>query len=302
MNLLIDSFLQYMRLELNRASLTVDAYRRDLLQLLAFLRREAGSDDVDASLVTAADLRAWLIERSDSGDSAATLRRKVQAARAFFRRLQQQGLVNDNPAKAVELAKLPRRLPTFVRPATMDRLLDDDNADLATDVIAARDRLIVMMLYETGMRRAELITLRDAAVDTGHGTLRVRGKRDKDRIIPFGSELADAIDHYRTLRGKPGVDDAFFTRPDGQPLYPTLVYRIVTSQLQQGGVTGKRSPHVLRHSFATAMLDNGAAINSVKDLLGHASLAATQVYTHVTFSELKHNYQLAHPRALKQGD
>ena len=187
-----------------------------------------------------------------------------------------------------------------VRETSVDSLLDSD-IDM-DDFEQVRNRLIVMMLYETGMRRAELIGLRDANVDTGKMELKVHGKRDKDRIIPFGTELAQWIDSYRRLRDQQAVGcDSFFVRPTGEPLYPMLVYRVVKELLSQAGVSSKRSPHVLRHTFATAMLNNGASLNSVKELLGHESLATTQIYTHVTFSELKNNYKLAHPRALKKG-
>lgn len=296
MNVLIDNFLQYLKLELNRSSNTVEAYGRDLRELQSFLAGLSEDGHVEVSRVHQSDIRAWLLELSERGDGPRTLRRKVQSVRAFFKWLRRRRLVLDNPAAEVELAKLPRRLPTVVREATMNTLLDEPVATGDADDV--RDRLIVMMLYETGMRRAELITLLDKNVDTAAGTLKVRGKRDKDRIIPFGDELRDAIERYRELRPVP-QQGTFFTRADGEPLYPSLVYRVVNRSLAEAGVTGKRSPHVLRHSFATAMLNHGAGINSVKELLGHASLAATQVYTHVTFSELKHNYELAHPRALK---
>ena len=211
-----------------------------------------------------------------------------------------QGMASDSPAAAVELARIPKRLPQLVRTSSMDELLDQEIDE--TDFVQVRNRLIVMMLYETGMRRAELLDLLDRNVDTASGELKVHGKRDKDRIIPFGTELAQAIDSYRLLRDElvRGCEH-FFVKEDGNPLYPMLVYRIVHRALQEVGVTSKRSPHVLRHSFATAMLNDGAAINSVKELLGHESLATTQIYTHVTFSELKNNYKLAHPRALNKG-
>ena len=296
MNALIESFLQYMRLELNRAALTVEAYGRDLAQLEAFLRSQGDGTTVDVTLVTAADLRAWLIFLSEAGDGARTLRRKVQSARAFFKWLMRRGVVATNVAAEVELSKLPRRLPEMVRASTLDSVLDDELADDATET-EVRDRLIVMMLYETGIRRAELIGLQDSNVDTEAGIMKVRGKRDKDRYIPLGPELCEAIDRYRQTRT--ATAGTLFTRASGEPLYASLVYRVVTRTLGDAGVSGKRSPHVLRHTFATAMLDGGAGLNSVKELLGHSSLAATQVYTHVTFSELKHNYELAHPRALK---
>ena len=294
----IDNYLQFIRLEKNLSPHTVVAYRCDLEQWEQFLT--SGKEALDVKSVTTGDIRAWMLHLNKQGDSARTMRRKVQAVRSFYKWLMKQGMASDSPAAAVELARIPKRLPQLVRSSSMDDLLDQEIDE--TDFVQVRNRLIVMMLYETGMRRAELLDLLDRNVDTANGELKVHGKRDKDRIIPFGTELAQAIDSYRLLRDElvRGCEH-FFVKEDGNPLYPMLVYRIVHRALQEVGVTSKRSPHVLRHSFATAMLNDGAAINSVKELLGHESLATTQIYTHVTFSELKNNYKLAHPRALNKG-
>ena len=293
-----ERFLQYLCLELNHSRLTVDSYRRDLELLEDFLA--TGERPLDVASVTTSDVRAWLVQRSAQGDSPRTLRRRVQALRAFYKFLMRHGLATDNPAADVELARIPRRLPHTMRPQNMDALLDD-KVDM-TDFTAVRDRLMVMMLYDTGMRRAELIGLLDHNVDTDRGELKVHGKRDKDRIIPFGSELGQWIERYRQLRDMTaGAVDAFFVTASGRPVYPSLVYQVVHNALATVGGAGQYSPHVLRHTFASAMLADGAGLNSVKELLGHESLAATQVYTHVTLSELKHNYKLAHPRAIKKG-
>lgn len=295
---IIDKYLQYIKLELNLSEHTQVAYGNDLRQWEQFLT--GGGEQLDVASVTASDIRAWLLQLSGSGDSARTLRRKVQAVRSFYKWLMRNGTVVVNPASSVELARIPKRLPQLVREDSVDSLLDSKIDD--SDFEQVRNRLIVMMLYETGMRRAELIGLLDKNVDTAKGELKVHGKRDKDRIIPFGTELADWIEKYRSLRDDQALSsEHFFVRESGEPLYPMLVYRIVREALTEAGVTSKRSPHVLRHTFATAMLNDGAALNSVKELLGHESLATTQIYTHVTFSELKNNYKLAHPRALKKG-
>lgn len=295
MNKAIDNFLSYIRLELNQSRHTALAYRNDLELWSRHLEDHGIDDSAHATLAT---VRAWLVDRKNAGDSARTLRRRVQALRAFFKWLIASGQATDNPAAYVELARLPKRLPTVVRESNLDTLLDSD-IDTA-DTTAVRDRLIVMMLYETGMRRAELIGLLDNNVDTAKRQLKVRGKRDKERIIPFGDELANWISAYRRLRDSDdGTRGTFFARRDGQPLYPSLVYNAVHQALAAAGAHGKLSPHVLRHSFATAMLNGGANLGSVKDLLGHESLATTQIYTHITLSELKTNYKLAHPRAQK---
>ena len=296
----IEQFLQYERYELNRSVHTVKAYGNDLELFARSLAREV--ETMDWASVTPVDVRAWIVERASVGDCARTLRRRVQALRAFYRWLMRAGKVGDNPAAEVELARMPQRLPQFVREQNLDTLLDSHVDE--TDFEAVRDHLVVAMLYETGLRRAELIGLRDDAVDVTTGQLRVRGKRDKDRIVPFGTELGRWIAHYRALRdatvGSGHAGTLLVTR-SGKALYPSLVYRIVHDGLAMVGGSDRMSPHVLRHSFASAMLNHGAELNSVKELLGHESLAATQVYTHVTLSELKHNYELAHPRASKKG-
>lgn len=298
MNATVERFLQYLRHERNLSWRTVDLYRRDLAQWETFMT--AGGAALDLATVTTGDLRAWLIDRSSHGDCPGTLRHKVQALRALYRYLLRRGAVTANPAAQVELAKLPKPLPGFVREKTVDAVLDAE-IDM-TDFTQVRDRLIIMLLYETGIRLSELIGLQDGAVDVVKRELKVRGKRDKDRIVPFGEELGRWVEGYRALRSGIGAECGnLLVTAKGRPLYPSLVYHVVHDSLAQAGGSGKLSPHVLRHTFASVMLNHGAELNSVKELLGHENLAATQVYTHVTLSELQHNYELAHPRALKKG-
>ena len=298
MNATVERFLQYLRHERNLSWRTVDLYRRDLEQWEA--DTVTAEHPLDLVTVTAGDIRAWLIMRASRGDCPGTLRHKLQALRALYRYLLRRGVVQSNPASQVELAKLPKPLPKFVQEKTVDAVLDADID--REDFVQMRDHLIVMLLYETGIRQSELIGLQDAAVDTDKHQLKVRGKRDKDRIVPFGDELAECIGQYRALRARlrPQCGNLLVTSK-GKMLYPSLVYHVVHDSLALAGGSGKLSPHVLRHTFASVMLNNGAELNSVKELLGHESLAATQVYTHVTLSELQHNYELAHPRALKKG-
>ncbi len=299
MHTTIEQFMQYLSHELNYSPLTVAAYRNDLKQWCESLAKDEA--DVDLASVTVADIRLWMVQRADAGDSARTLRRKVQSVRALYRYLMKRGIVDENPAADVELARTPRPLPAHVRQQNMDELLNGEID--TTDFTAVRDRLVMMMLYETGMRRAELIGLLDANIDTHKGELRVHGKRDKDRVIPFGHELAQWITLYRSLRSEHGItDDEFFTRPSGGKLYPSLVYNIVHDNLASVGGSSKMSPHVLRHTFASVMLNSGAGLESVKEILGHESLATTQLYTHITFNQLKDNYKHAHPRAQKKGE
>lgn len=297
--MLIESFIKYIRYELNLSACTVLSYSNDLKQFKAFLTDD-GKREFDAVTVTASDIRAWVVQLVDKKDSARTVRRKLQALRAFYKYLLKRKLVESNPAQEVEVAKVPKRLPDCVRVENVDSMFDEE-VD-ASDFEAVRDRLILLMLYTTGIRRAELIELKDR--DVSASELKVHGKRNKDRLVPFGEELKFEIERYRKLKSETVGDLAgehFFVRRSGEPLYPSLVYRLVHERLSAAGGGSRFSPHVLRHTFASAMLNNGAGINSVKELLGHESLAATQVYTHITYSELKSNYEHAHPRALKKG-
>lgn len=299
--MLIEDFLKYIRYELNLSTCTVLSYKNDLNQMRMFFVG-SGSEAFDPVSITQNDIRAWIAKLAKDGDSGRTIRRKIQAARAFYKYLIKTGAASENPAKDVELAKVRKVLPKFVREENINSFLDGEVDE--ADFTAVRDRLMVMMLYETGMRRAELIGLRDEWVDASIGELKVLGKRDKERIVPFGAELASWIERYRQLRTEAvGIVNTgtFFVRLNGEPLYPMLVERVVKKALEEAGGSQKQSPHVLRHTFASGMLNGGADINSVKELLGHESLAATQVYTHITFRELKSNYELAHPRALKKG-
>lgn len=296
-----EAFLKYIRYELNLSACTVLSYKNDLSQLSDYLTGD-GKEEFDAASVTPSDIRAWIAHLSRKGLSSRSIRRKIQAVRAFYKYLILTGEVTENPAADVELAKVRKPLPVFVRAENINELIDEqiDNRDFEE----VRDKLIIMMLYETGIRRAELIGLKDNDVDDVKGELKVLGKRNKERIVPFGGELADWIGKYRSMRTQQvGIaqTESFFVRESGEPMYPMLVHRIVHMKLTQAGGSSRQSPHVLRHTFASAMLNGGADLNSVKELLGHESLAATQVYTHITFRELKSNYEHAHPRALKKG-
>lgn len=311
--MLTQSFLTYIRCELSLSVHTVLSYSVDLRQFREFVTgipqpksspgcdRPPVNDGFDPVTVTTSDIRQWLLTLAEHGVTPRTLRRKLTAISSFYAYLLRQGLVKTNPARDVEMAKTPKPLPVNLRPAEVNGIIEQD-LDAAREeggFTATRDSLILLMLYSTGMRRAELIGLTDASVDCARGELKVLGKRNKERIIPFGSELREAVESYRRKRDATtgGATRMFFVRPDGSPLYPMLVERIVKRALQGRAHAGRLSPHVLRHSFASDMLNNGADLVAVQQLLGHESLATTQVYTHITYRELKQNYQLAHPRA-----
>ena len=295
---MIDSFLTYIRCELNYSVHTVDAYKRDLYQWAEFATNSA-PENLHPESITTNDLRLWIASRSRQNDSPRTIRRKVQALRAFFRYMMKHKGMKVNPASELILAKTDKPLPVYVRQSETDSILDASlDLDNFTEV---RDRLIVMLIYETGLRCSEVQQLLDADIDTKKGELKVLGKRNKERIIPFGRELSEMIETYRHLRDdiKPAsLTKELLVRPNGEPLYRKLIYNVVHENLS-GATCQRKSPHVLRHSFATDMLNNGADLHSVQQLLGHQSLATTQVYTHITYRELKQNYQQAHPRATK---
>ena len=293
-----EAFIDYLRYELNYSEHTLGAYTSDLRQFMDYLHVERG-EDIDLGSLTANDIRSWLVELSKHGIKSRSVRRKLQTIRALFHWAMKRGDIQSNPASDIELAKFEQRLPIYVREEQMDFILDDEDVD-RTDFRQLRDYLIIEMLYETGMRQAELISLTDINANTDCYELKVTGKRRKQRIIPFGEGLCSTMREYRTLRNRQvGVTEHFFVRENGEPLYPKLVYNVVHQALECTGLD-KCSPHVLRHSFASAMLNHGAELNSVKELLGHTSLATTQIYTPISINEIKQNYNQAHPRAVKK--
>ncbi len=290
--MLVNRFLRYIRYEKNFSTHTVLSYKNDLSQFKAFFEQNHCAADLYA--VAGEDVREWVAVLVEQKMSPRSIARKLSSVRAFYRFLLVHDEVAVNPAKDVLVPKSRKGLPLYVRQDSMDELLDDFS--YGADFEGVRDRLIVAMLYETGMRRAELIALKD--IDVRARELKVIGKRNKQRIVPFGEELEQLIEEYRCARQENGLpaNDYFFLRKDGKPLYPQLVYRLVKQKLSQVCTLERRSPHVLRHTFASAMLNNGAGINSVKELLGHHSLASTEVYTHITIEELKRSYNQALPK------
>lgn len=317
--MLTDSFLTYLRCELNHSAYTVLSYKTDIGQFASFITG-GKPEEFRPELTEMADIRSWTLHLSRNGIQLRSIKRKISSLSALFRYLMRRGLMQKNPASEIPMAKNSRQLPTFIRQDEMADILTDcvpsgkstatddkKNGNIASSgdpFTDTRNSLIMLMFYSTGMRLSELITLKDANVDTRRGELKVLGKRNKERLIPFGRELAEAIDRYRNVRQAyitPAGDQRLFVRKNGEPLYPSLVQRLVRKALVGRTHASQLSPHTLRHSFATDMLNNGADLRSVQQLLGHESLQTTQVYTHVTRSELQHNYKLAHPRAQKQG-
>ncbi len=299
--MLVNAFLTYIRCELNLSVHTVSSYKRDIEQWREYATG-GKIDTFEPRDVTTNDLRVWVAQLSTDGISTRSIQRKIQALRAFYRYLNRYHDVNNNPAAELQLSRTKKELPVYIRPSETSAIFD--SAWDKDDFISTRDHLILLMFYSTGMRCSELETLTDINVDTHKCELKVLGKRNKERIIPFGNEMREIINQYRALRDDltGSTPTRFFTRPTGEPMYRKLIYNIVHRELTNAGVhSSRQSPHVLRHSFASDMLNNGADLNAVQQLLGHQSLATTQVYTHITYRELKLNYQHAHPRALKKG-
>ena len=293
---LIDSFLDYLRYERNYSPETVKAYGSDLLQFEAFLEGENGESKPLAE-AGSREIRSWMVMLLDGGYSSTSVNRKLSTLRSFFKYLLKQGVCQADPLRKVMGPKNKKRLPVFVKETDMDRLLDD--IDFGPGFKGCRDRAILETFYLTGMRLSELIGLKDEDVDFLASCFKVTGKRNKQRLIPFGEELKkDLLEYVRQRSDTVGAKtNAFFVRENGEQLYRSIVEDIVKRNLSKVVTVKKRSPHVLRHTFATLMLNHGAQLGSIKELLGHESLATTEVYTHTTFEELKKMYNQAHPRA-----
>ena len=292
---MIEQFLNYLRFERNSSPQTVLTYEEALREFESYLTfRDSGLSlrEADADLI-----REWMESLMDRGNNASTINKKLSALRSFFRFALKRKLVDRDPAHCITGPKKAKPLPQFVREGEMDRLLDDmEWGDNYKDV---RARTLLILLYETGIRRAEVIGLNDADVDLEACQLKVTGKRNKQRIVPFGEELATEIRKYMDVRNAHTTADcgAFFLNDRGTRITEALVGRIVKENLSKVTSLKKRSPHVLRHSFATAMLNNGAGLESIKNLLGHESVSTTEIYAHTTFEQLKRVYKEAHPRA-----
>ena len=290
----IDSFIGFLRVEKNYSQHTLRAYVNDLRSFQNFLAGVDGSFsfiDADVDLV-----RAWMAELVDAGAAPTSVSRKMSALRAFYDYLRSEGRVNHNPAVSLKNPKLRKKLPTFVKEEDMDCLLDE--VAFGSGYEACRDRMIIMCFYSTGMRLSELVGLDVVDVDMERSVIKVFGKRSKERIVPFGVEMKRELENYLELRSvQRSASGALFLSRSGGRVSHSSVYRMVREKLSAVTSVNKKSPHVLRHSFATAMLNNEAELGVVKELLGHKRLATTEVYTHLTFEELKRFYKKAHPRA-----
>ena len=294
--MMTEDFLNYLRYERNRSELTVRRYEQSLRDFEAYFKNREGQlswESVDSDII-----RDWMESLMDKGDMASTVNNCLSAVRSFFRFALSRGLVARDPAHNMKGPKKQKPLPQFVREDEMDRLIDQPEM-WGESYREFRARTIIIILYETGIRLSELLGLNDADVDMTACQLKVTGKRNKQRIVPFGHELATLLADYMRLRDEQTLkqEPALFLNDKGRRISKAQVERIVHEGLSKVTTMKKRSPHVLRHSFATAMLNNGAGLESVRKLLGHESVATTEIYTHTTFEQLKRVYENAHPRA-----
>lgn len=291
---MVDEFLDYLRYERCRSPKTIESYSVSIREFEDFfngLDNELSWQTVDEDVV-----RDWMEHLMDGGMEASSVGTRLAALRSLFRYALARHLVERDPTYRVEAPKCRKRLPTFVRESEMNRLIDD--LPWGESFLEVRDKAIIMTFYETGIRLSELIGLDDVDIDCDNRQLKVTGKGDKQRVVPYGEELAVTLSSYKACRDRE-VDrkcDALFVTSKGNRMKALDVRHRVKAKLSLVSTQKKLSPHVLRHSFATAMLNNGASIESVRKLLGHASASTTEVYTHTTFEQLRRVYKEAHPR------
>lgn len=288
----IQHFVNYIQSQKRMSAHTVKSYQTDLIQFNSFCLFIYNANQL--STITHLQIRSWVAHLMAEQINTRSINRKLSALKSFFRFAIKQGWVQNNPTEKLQAPKVAKKLPVYVEPKQMQKLLDEclDRGDEARE---KRNELIIQMLYQTGIRLAELIQLKLADIDYYKRQIKVLGKRNKERIVPITAELIELIKSYKESVNN--ADNTYlFTRNNGKPLYPKLVYEIVKQHLGLVTTLQKRSPHVLRHTFATHLLNNGADLNAIKELLGHANLSATQVYTHNSIARLKQVYKNKHPR------
>jgi integrase/recombinase XerC len=289
----IGNFIDYLEFEKRFSKHTLKAYRSDLHQFAVFLRTEEQIEKLEE--ISSMVIRSWLVRMMEEGIDPRSINRKITSLKTFFKYSMKSNWITINPMLKVVSPKVPKKLPVYIEAHKLDFLLD--STEFSSGFEGLRDRLILELFYGTGMRRAELLTLKMEDLDIHQKQLKVTGKRNKQRIIPLHDSLLSLFQDYLNERKSIlGNESLVFVTPQGKPLYPELVYRMVKKHLSKVSTQQKRSPHVLRHSFATEMLNQGADLNSIKEILGHANLSATQVYTHNSIEKLRNVYKKAHPR------
>lgn len=294
--MLLKSFITYLTHEKRYSSHTITSYQTDLDQFEQYIH---ATFEVNFTEVKHTHVRSYMVDLMERKTSENTINRKISALRSLYKFLLREEQVNQNPTLLIKAPKIPKRLPVFVDSQKMNVLLDSENY-FDNSFESVRDHLVIELLFGTGIRLTELIQLKEADVDTYSGTIKVLGKRNKERIIPVNKQLINQINSYIDQKKLQNFNNNLINlivTNTGAAAYPKLIYRIVTSYLNHISTNEKKSPHVLRHSYATSLLNAGADLNAIKELLGHASLAATQVYTHNSIERLKTIYKQAHPKA-----
>ena len=293
---MLEEYLKYLLYEKNYSAHTVSSYANDIGQFTEYYTQLNNSDAIEKA--EREDVRSWVASMFERRLSARTVCRKLSSVKMFYKYLMKKNIVDANPVTVIN-PMLIRTLPVFFSEEDIDKLQTTKVMD-DQDFEEQRDALIIEILYQTGMRRRELIDMKDKDIDFDRKTIKIFGKRQKERIVPFGEELENQIKQYIECRNREVGNSSgylFVIKRNGKQLYDKALYDIVKKQLSLITTNEKHSPHTLRHTFATTLLNNGAELNTVKELLGHSSLAATQVYTHISFKELQKQYNEAHPRA-----
>ena len=293
---MLTKYLNYIKFEKRYADHTYISYKTDLDQFQAFLQLNYTSSAIEKAHHK--QIRAWIVQLMDNGVSPRTINRKLSSLKGFFRFLQKRSFIDLNPMQKVISPKVAKRLPKYFRERTMQDLFQ--KVDFGNSFEGLRDRLILAVLYQTGMRRAELLSLKISDINFSQCLFSVVGKGSKHRFIPFTFPLKNEIQQYLKVREKVNINHLpfLFLTSKGQALYPKLIYRITNKYLSYVSTQDKKSPHTIRHSFATHLSDHGAELNAIKELLGHSNLAATQIYTHNSIEKLKSAYLKAHPKSL----
>jgi len=287
-------FLKYLEYEKRYSKNTIKSYNNDLQQFIVFCEVTIGTFEPDT--ITERHVRAWIVDLSKSNISPRSINRKITTLRVFFKFIKRLNIIDQNPLEKFSRLKQKKELPWFVDEPTMEKLFSE--VDFSEEYEGVRDKMILELFYATGMRLSELINIKVQDLDLGKSSVKVLGKRNKERIIPLYDTIGDRLIPYLKIRKEQQSNtDYLFLTKKGRKVYEKFVYRLVNSCLAKVTTMEKKSPHVLRHTFATHMLNNGADLNSVKEILGHASLSATQVYTHNTFEKIRNIYKQAHPRS-----
>ena len=298
----LKSFYTYLQFEKRYSSNTIEAYRVDLSQFSAFIDKEYQDNDPDLLNIHHRQVRAWVVELMDHNISAKSVNRKISSLKTYYRFLLKVDAIHKNPMLKVISPKTPKPLPVFVEKNSMNTLFDliSSNYPESTEAeqfVKSRDNLIIEILYSTGIRRAELLGLKDKAFSRSLKTVKVLGKGNKERIIPVSEQLLKLVFDYIEIRNKlVGENEYLIVTGKGKKASPSLIYSVVKKLLTQVSTLSRKSPHVLRHTFATHLSNNGAELNAIKELLGHASLSSTQVYTHNTIEKLKEVHRRSHPK------